>query len=206
MTADATVAYPAADAQERRTLILGTRLFLAANTMLMLAMLFAYLYLRSQNLNGMWRPAGIIGDLPPLGMTITLLLQAAALGAVVAAIGGAARGRSVRGVVALALILALASGIVRVWYQYNLGPGWGTHPSDSAGNYLYYTYTAVSEMWLAIIIVEVLLGCLWLVSLVTPGPRATSAPATERHLRAFSEFWAYTLVVSTLVWLLIRLV
>jgi hypothetical protein len=98
-------------------------------------------------------------------------------------------------------VVALGSGLVagglRVWYQYNLGAGWRI----SNG-----TYAAVSEMWLGIFLVEVLVGCLWLLTLVVPGPRARHRAASQRHLRAFSEFWLYMLIASTFVWLLIRLV
>jgi heme/copper-type cytochrome/quinol oxidase subunit 3 len=196
MTADATVAYPAQEVMERRTLLLGTRLFLAANTMLMLAMLFAYLYLRSQNNNGMWRPDGI-ADLSSVGITIVLLLQAGCLAAVIAAVGAAERGGAARNIAAVALLLGLAAGVVRVWYQYNLGAGWTINNG---------TYPAVSEYWFGILIVEILLGCVWLLSIVAPGARASNPAASARHLRAFSEFWAYMLVLSTLVWLLVRLV
>ncbi len=196
MTADSAVSYPAEEVAERRTLLLGNRLFLSANTMLMLAMLFAYLYLRSQNYNSMWRPDGV-ADLSAIPMAITLLLQLACLVAVVAAVGTAARGGAVRVVTGVALLLGLAAGALRVWYQYNLGGGWVINNG---------TYTAVSEMWFGILIVEILLGCLWLVSMVTPGPRSANPAALSRHLGAFAEFWAYMLVLSTLVWLLVRLV
>ena len=61
-------------------------------------------------------------------------------------------------------------------------------------------------MWLGIFIVEILIGCLWLLSIVLPGPRAQDRLAAVNHLRAFSEFWLYMLIVSTFVFLLIRLV
>jgi heme/copper-type cytochrome/quinol oxidase subunit 3 len=184
------------EAMQRRTLLLGNRLFLGANTMLMLAMLFAFLFLRSQNYGGMWRPDGI-ADLSGLSMAITLLLQLGSLIAVVAALGAAQRSAAWRGIGVIALVLGVAAGTVRIWYQYNLGSGWVINNG---------TYTAVSEMWFGIFIVEVLLGCLWLLSIVLPGPRARDPAASSRHLRAFSEFWLYLLIASTFVWLLVRLV
>jgi heme/copper-type cytochrome/quinol oxidase subunit 3 len=184
------------EAMQRRTLLLGNRLFLGANTMLMLAMLFAFLFLRSQNYGGMWRPDGI-ADLSALPMAITLLLQLGCLVAVVAALGAAQRSAAWRGIGVVALVLGLAAGVARVWYQYNLGSGWVINNG---------TYTAVSEMWFGIFIVEVLLGSLWLLTIVLPGPRANDRAAALRHLRAFSEFWLYVLVASTFVWLLVRLV
>jgi heme/copper-type cytochrome/quinol oxidase subunit 3 len=191
---------------ERRTLLLGNRLFLAANTMVMLAMVFAYLFLRSQNYGGNWRPAGI-ADLSGLPMAITLLLQLGCLVAVLAALAAAQRGAAVRGIGMIALVLGLAAGVMRVWYQYNLGDGWVINTRVVAGQVVQAgTYTAVSEMWFGIFIVEVLLGCLWLLSIVVPGPRAHDRAASLNHLRAFSEFWLYLLIASTLVWLLVRLV
>ena len=184
------------EAMQRRTLLLGNRLFLGANTMLMLAMLFAFLFLRSQNYGGMWRPDGI-ADLSAPPMAIALLLQLGCLVAAVATLAAARRGAGVRGVAMVALVLGLAAGAARIWYQYNLGSGWVINNG---------TYTAVSEMWFGIFIVEVLLGCLWLLSIVMPGPRARDRVATLNHLRAFSEFWLYLLVASTFVWLLVRLV
>lgn len=184
------------EATERRTLLLGNRLFLGANTMVMLAMLFAFLFLRSQNYGGMWRPGGI-DDLASVPMAIVLLLQLGCLVAVLAALSAAESGAAWRGLAVLALAIGLVAGGLRVWYQYNLGAGW------VVGN---GTYAAVSEMWLGIFIVEVLVACLWLLSIVVPGPRAHDRPASLRHLRAFSEFWLYLLVASTFAWLLIRLV
>jgi heme/copper-type cytochrome/quinol oxidase subunit 3 len=194
------------EAMQRRTLLLGNRLFLGANTMIMLAMLFAFLFLRSQNYGGNWRPDGI-ADLSGLPMAITLLLQLGCLIAALAALAAAQRGAAVRGVGLIALVLGLAAGVARVWYQYNLGDGWVINTRSVAGQTVQAgTYTAVSEMWLGIFIVEVLLGCVWLLSIVVPGPRAHDRMATVRHLRAFSEFWLYLLIASTFVWLLIRLV
>jgi heme/copper-type cytochrome/quinol oxidase subunit 3 len=195
------------EAMERRTLLLGNRLFLGANTMVMLAMLFAFLFLRSQNYGGMWRPDGIAG-LAGVPMAIILLLQLGCLAAVQAALSAAQRGAAWRSIGVVALVLGLVAGGLRVWNQYNLGAGWvittkTAAPPDPAGG---GTYAAVSEMWLGIFIVEVLLGSLWLLTIVLPGPRARDRAASLRHLRAFSEFWLYLLIASTLVFLLIRLV
>jgi heme/copper-type cytochrome/quinol oxidase subunit 3 len=180
----------------RRTLMIGNRLFLAANTMLMGAMIFAYLFLRGNNYGGNWRPDGI-ADLPSVSMAVTLLLQLACLVAVLGALRAVQGGADVRALGAVALVFGLAAGVARVWYQYNLGSGWVITTG---------TYTAVSEMWFAILIVELLLGWFWLLSIVVAGPRNSTKAATTRHLRAFSEFWFYMLIASTFVWLLVRLV
>jgi heme/copper-type cytochrome/quinol oxidase subunit 3 len=194
------------DAMQRRTLLLGNRLMIAANTMLMLAMLFTYLFLRWNNYAGNWRPSGI-ADLASVPMAIMLLLQLGCLVAVLAAVGAAARGTGARALAVVALVLGLAAGVLRVWYQYNLGDGWVINTRIVGGNVVQAgTYTATTEMWFGILIVEVLLACVWLFSIVIPGPRANDAAAQSRHLRAFAEFWGYLLILSTLVFLLARLV
>jgi heme/copper-type cytochrome/quinol oxidase subunit 3 len=205
MSSTSAVVLDPQETTERRTLLLGNRLFLGANTMVMLAMLFAFLFLRSQNYGGMWRPDGIAG-LAGVPMAIMLLLQLGCLAAVLAALSAAQRGTGWRSIGAVALVLSLVAGGLRVWYQYNLGDGWVISTSTASTPPTGGTYAAVSEMWLGLLIVEVLLGSLWLLSIVLPGQRARDRAASLRHLRAFSEFWLYLLIVSTFVFLLIRLV
>ncbi len=196
------VTYQVDETTQRRTFLVGIRLFLAANTMLMGAMLFGYLYLRATNNAGMWRPDGI-ADLSSVPMGIVLLLQLACLGAVIAALGAARRGGNVRGIGAVAFVLGLAAGGMRVWYQYNLGD----HPTDPPGWVINNgTYPAITEMWFGILIIEILIGVLWLFSIVIAGERAAHPLVAARHLRGFAEFWAYMLVLSTFVFLLVRLV
>jgi heme/copper-type cytochrome/quinol oxidase subunit 3 len=192
---DSAILYQTDENIQRRTFLVGVRLFLSANTMLMLAMLFAYLYLRANNNNSMWRPDGI-DDLSGTGMAVVLVLQAACLVVVVAAISAVQRGAH-RAVGAVALVLALAAGVARVWYQYHLGNGWVINNG---------TYTAVTEMWFGVLIVEILVGVFWLLSIVIPGERAAHPLVAARHLRGFAEFWGYLLVVSTFVFVLARLV
>jgi heme/copper-type cytochrome/quinol oxidase subunit 3 len=197
MSANAAGVYQTDENTQRRTFLVGIRLFLAANTMLMGALLFAYLYLRATNNAGMWRPDGI-DDLSGLHMAIILVLQAACLVAVIVAIGAIRRdGSAYRGVGIIALVLGLAAGAYRVWYQYHLGNGWVINNG---------TYTAVTEMWFGILIIELLVGVIWLFTIILPGPRSAHPLVAARHLRGFAEFWGYMLVASTFVFLLARLV
>ena len=196
MNADVAGAFESPEAaaeRSRRTLLVGTRLALAANTMFMCAMLFAYLYLRGNNFGGGWRPDGL-AELTTPPMALVLILQLVVLMAVLAALAVARRGGAARAVAAAALIVGIVAMGARVWFQYNLGDGWTINNG---------TYTAVSEMWFGALIVEVGLGCIWLLSIAAS---ARDRVATANHLRAFSEFWAYLLVLSTLVFCLIRFV
>ncbi len=196
-TTGAVVAHHSIDeGLEHRTLLVGTRLFLAANTMLMLAMLFTYIYLRGNNWNGMWRPSGI-EDIPSISMAIVLILQAACLVVVVAALGNARRGGAFRTMALIGLVLGLAALAARIWYQFNLGSNWIINNG---------TYVATSMLWLGLLIAEVFMGCLWLMAIAIPSQRAADGAVGARHLRAFTEYWCYLLVLSTLVFLLIRLV
>ncbi|HSP65039.1 MAG TPA: hypothetical protein VLO10_02510 [Candidatus Deferrimicrobium sp.] len=202
MSADSAAVYQTDENTQNRTFLVGIRLFLAANTMMMGAFLFAYLYLRATNNNSMWRPDGI-ADLSSVPMGIILLLQLACLVVVLAAIPAARRGTGARGIGAIALLLALAAGGLRVWYQYNLGD----HATDPPGWVISNgTYTAVTEMWLGVLIVEILVGVLWLFTIILPGPRSAHPLVAARHLRGFAEFWGYMLVLSTFVFVLARLV
>jgi hypothetical protein len=195
MSVDTAVAYEApavAQARERRTLLLGTRLALAALAMLQFAMLFAYLYLRGNNFNGAWHPDGI-AQLEGVPVAIILAVQLACLAAVAVALraGSAA---AARGIAAVALLLAVGAMVGRVLLQYHLGDGWVIENG---------TYPAVSEMWFGILIVQVGLGCLWLLSIVMG---ARDRAATSNHLRAFADYWLFSLVLSALVFMLVRLV
>ncbi len=202
MSADSSIVYQTDENTQNRTFLVGVRLFLAANTMVMGAFLFAYLYLRATNNNSMWRPDGI-ADLASVPMAIILVLQLVALIVVLAAIPAARRGVSVRALGGLALLIALVAGGMRVWYQYNLGD----HTTDPPGWVISNgTYAAVTEMWLGVLIIELLVGVLWLFTIVLPGPRSAHPLVAARHLRGFAEFWGYMLVVSTFVFLLARLV
>jgi heme/copper-type cytochrome/quinol oxidase subunit 3 len=202
MSANPAAVYQTDENTQRRTFLVGIRLFLAANTMMMGALLFAYLYLRATNNNGMWRPDGI-ADLSSVPMGIILLLQLACLLVVLGALAAARRGAGARAMGVVALLLALAAGGMRVWYQYNLGD----HPTDPPGWVINNgTYAAVTEMWFGILIIEILVGVLWLFTIVLPGPRSAHPLVAARHLRGFAEFWGYMLVASTFVFLLARLV
>ncbi len=197
MSTDTAAVYQTDETTQRRTFLVGVRLFLAANTTLMGAMLFGYLYLRATNNANMFRPDGI-DDLSGIGMAVVLLLQAACLVAVVTAIGAfRENGSAHRMIGIIAFVLALAAGVARVWYQYHLGNGRVINNG---------TYTAITEMWFGILIVELLVGVLWLFTIVVAGPRAAHPLVAARHLRGFAEFWGYMLVASTFVFLLVRLV
>ena len=183
-----------ATVRARHTLLVGTRLALAANTTLNFSMLFALLYLRLNNFNGGFKPDGV--EAPGLGVgLLTILLQVLSLLAVLAALGAVRRGAgAARGMVALGLLLGIASVVARIYQEYHLGNGSELHKS---------TYSATAALWFAILIAEVILGCLWMVFILNSGrsragagPERTIAgelntePATAvsaRHLRALDR-------------------
>ncbi|MDQ6748020.1 MAG: hypothetical protein M3010_07960, partial [Candidatus Dormibacteraeota bacterium] len=101
----------------RHTLVVGTRLALAANTTLNFSMLFALLYLRLNNFNSAFKPDGV--EAPGLGIgLLTIVLQVVSLVAVLAALGAVRRGVSAaQGMVALALLFGLASVVARIYQE-----------------------------------------------------------------------------------------
>jgi len=197
--------------RSRRTLLVGTRLALAANTTFNFAMLFSLLYLRLNNFNGGFKPDGV--EAPDLGVgLITIALQVVSMFAALAALGAVRRGAgAAKGMLAVSLLFGIASVVARIYQEYHLGVGSELHKS---------TYSATAAMWFAILVFEVILGCLWLVFLLgsgrasdrggpersTAGELITEATVavTQRHLRAFAEFWVYLTVLSTAVFLLIH--
>ena len=104
-----------------RSLIVGSRMMLAANTTLQLTFLFAYLYLRANNFGGMWRPG--VGT-PAPGITLMILLVPVVTTLVLgAAVGVAGRGdrRALTRILGPALLLGAATIAVRVYQLYHTG-------------------------------------------------------------------------------------
>ena len=177
-----------------RSLIVGSRMMLAANTTLQLTFLFAYLYLRANNFGGMWRPG--VGT-PAPGITLMILLVPVVTTLVLgAAVGVAGRGdrRALTRILGPALLLGAATIAVRMYQLYHTG-------YDLAAG----TYVDIAVIWLAVILAEFVLGALWMVSIYNSHVRQTVV-ASHSHVRALFEYWLYVTVVAVVVSGLIQFV
>ena len=106
-----------------RNIAAGTRLWAGATTFFFLGPFFAFLYLRSLNTGGMWRPPHVD---PPrsLGATIMVLVVAAAIAVVLASrVADSARDRAWKPLVAVALVLGLAAVLLQGIEYARLGFG-----------------------------------------------------------------------------------
>ena len=178
------------------SLILGSRLMLGANLTAQLSFLFAYLYLRANNNNGMWHPDGV--GPPPIGLGVAvLLLQVATFAIVWAASSALSRRPGPSGLVRmlqLGLVLGLACLGFRLFQITHLG--W----TPDKG-----TYVDVSILWFFFLAAQVFIGVLWLIKLLSGQMRHTVL-VTVADLRSAAEYWAFVTVVSIMVFLLVQYV
>jgi heme/copper-type cytochrome/quinol oxidase subunit 3 len=111
---------------------LGARLFVAADAFVFLAFLFAYLYLRSLNQHGLWRPPHTSPSLA-LGI-VTLVTVVGSAGALVLALRSlrAGRPRTWRAGAGLSLVLLLAAVVAQGWQL--VDPGFSPYHAGAFGS------------------------------------------------------------------------
>jgi hypothetical protein len=178
-----------------QTFTLASRLVLAANTTLQLTFLFAYLYLRANNFNGMWHPSGVSAP-PEVLALVALLVPVVALVAFWAASLALTRGAasSINGLLWLALAFMVLTAAVRIFLMYQLG--WDVTNG---------TYIDISTVWYAVILSEFIIVGLWTISLVMGHVRGTT-PITSVQARAVVEQWSYVTVAAFAVYALVEFV
>lgn len=178
-----------------QTFALTSRLVLAANTTLQLTLLFAYLYLRANNFNGMWHPSGVNAP-PEVLALVALLVPVVALVALWAMSLAVARGTgaSINGLLWLALAFIVLTGAVRIFLMYQFS--WDVTNG---------TYIDISTVWYGVVLSEFIIVGLWTLSLVMGHVRGT-APITSVQARAVVEQWSYVTVVAFAVYALVEFV
>ena len=178
-----------------RTLVVASRLMLAANTTFQLTMLFTYLYLRANNFGGMWHPSGVSS--PPevialAALVLPLIGVLALLGVNSAVARGSERAGSLKGLLVLALAAVILTGAVRIFLMYQFG--WDLQNG---------TYIDVSTVWYGIVLAEFIAVGLWLLSLVMGRIRGQS-PISPPQARAMLEQWTYVTGAAIVVYLLVQ--
>src|SRR5665213_4100526 len=183
-------------AEPSRTLTVGSRLALGANTTLQLTFLFTFLYLRANNFGGGWNPGGVSGP-PEVLALVALLAPVVALVALWAVSNAMKRGAaqsSVNGMLWLAFAFVVLTGAIRIFLMYQFGSAWNLQNG---------TYIDVSVAWYGVILAEFILAGLWTMSLVMGHVRGTS-PITTAQSRALVEQWSYITVVAFVVYALVE--
>jgi hypothetical protein len=177
------------------TFTLTSRLVLAANTTLQLTFLFAYLYLRANNFNGMWHPSGVSAP-PEVLALVALLVPVVALVALWAMSLAVARGTgaSINGLLWLALAFIVLTGAVRIFLMYQFS--WDVTNG---------TYIDISTVWYGVVLSEFIIVGLWTLSIVMGHVRGTT-PITSVQARAVVEQWSYITVVAFAVYALVEFV
>jgi heme/copper-type cytochrome/quinol oxidase subunit 3 len=186
-----------------RNLAIAARLSAGATTFAFFCPFFAYLYLRSLNSAGMWRPARV--DPPQgLGATITALIVVSGIALLLAS-----RDRGASAWMPL-VALALASGLAGVALQCVAYARLGFGPTDGG-------YASVFVAWTGLNAVFVFGTMLWAETLLAYGLRArrhTSTPLgdldsphalIQPRLVALAFYSAYLAALGVVMWAVLYL-
>jgi heme/copper-type cytochrome/quinol oxidase subunit 3 len=185
-------------------LAIGARLSAGATTFAFLGPFFGYLYLRSLDNAGMWRPAHV--DPPQgFGAAITGLIVVSGVALMLAS-------RPARASLWMPLVaLALASGLAAVVLQCVAYAHLGFGPTDGG-------YASVFIAWTGLNAVFVFGTMLWAETLLACGLRTrrqASPPAgdldrldplIQPRLAALAFYWAYLAALGVVMWAVLYLV
>jgi len=184
---------------ESRILSVGAYLLAAAATFFFVAFLFAFLYLRALNSNGLWAGPKKGHHVPvPTGSGIAILVCILASVALtrLAVVELRGRGRDLwLPVAAAGLLLGLAAVAIQCWQYTDLGFG-----TEEGG------YASVFLGWTGFFAVFSFGAMLWLEMILATArrsPGAGTAARPERDLSSFFVFWATLGVVEIAAFVLI---
>jgi heme/copper-type cytochrome/quinol oxidase subunit 3 len=173
-------------------LAVGIRLWAGATTFVFFAPFFAYLYLRSLDSAGLWRPADVD---PPQGFGATIVALTV-LSSVALWLGS--RRASASGWLPLAG-LSLGLGLAAVVFQCVEYAGLGFGPTDGG-------YASVFVGWTGLNALFVLGTMLWLETLLAFGLRTRdSLPLVRPRLEALAFYWAFLAGLGALMWVVLYL-
>jgi heme/copper-type cytochrome/quinol oxidase subunit 3 len=180
----------------------GTRLWAGATVFFFLGPVFAYVYLRSLDSAGLWRPTGV--DPPQgFGAAIMLLAVASAVALLLASrSSGSSRGSAWLASVALALALGLGAVALQVVAYVRLGFG----PTDGG-------YASVFVAWTGLTALLTLATMVWLETLLACGLRSRKQAAStsaddsgiQPRLAALASYWAFLAALGVVMWIVLYL-
>lgn len=179
----------------------GTRLWAGATVFFFLGPVFAYVYLRSLDSAGLWRPDGVD---PPQGFGAAIMLLAVASGVALvlaARASGSSKDRAWLVLVVLALVLGLGAVALQIVEYVRLGFG----PTDGG-------YASVFVAWTGLTALLTLATMVWLETLLAYGLRSrkrasTSADDTDvqPRLTALASYWAFLAALGVVMWVVLYL-
>lgn len=168
---------------EARILAVGSYLLAAAATFFFVSFLFAFLYLRALNSNGLWggpRRGHHVSVPTGSGIAILVCVLVSVALARFAIVELRGRGRDLwLPAGAAALLLGLAAVAVQCWQYTDLG--FGTEEGGYASVYLGWTGFYSIVVFGAMLWLEIILATAW---------RNRALPRPERELSSFFVFWA----------------
>ena len=134
-----------APAARSLNLRLGARLFVAADAFVFLAFLFAYLYLRSLNQHGLWRPPHTSPSLALGLVTLVAVVGSAASFVVALRALRAGRPRNWRAGAGLSLVLMLVALVAQGWQL--VDPGFSPYHAGAFGSvFVGFTATLLAHL------------------------------------------------------------
>jgi heme/copper-type cytochrome/quinol oxidase subunit 3 len=168
---------------ESRIVSVGSYLLSAAATFFFIAFLFAFLYLRALNSNGLWggpKPGHHVPTTLTSGIAILACVLVSVLLTRVALVELRGRGRALWWPAGVsALLLGLASVAIQCWQYTDLAFG------TSEGG-----YASVYLGWTGFFTIFVFGAMLWLETILATARRAPAPATPEPDLASFSVFWS----------------
>jgi heme/copper-type cytochrome/quinol oxidase subunit 3 len=188
-----------------RSLYVAARLLAGATTFFFLAFLFAYFYLRSLNINHMWKPAHVKPE-QGLGAAFVACVIASALLALFAASRAHAKDRSWSISASIAVLLGLLAVALQciAYTKQKFGP------TDGA-------YASVYCAWTAFYLIAILGTMYWIETQVAGELRARRSPAEHGDIRdpdrliapgldAAAFYWAFLAALGVIAYVTLYLI
>ncbi len=169
---------------EARIVSLGSYLLSAATTFFFISFLFAFLYLRALNSNGLWggpKPGHHVPTTTTSGIAILACVLVSVLLVRLALVELRGSTRALWWpACAGALLLGLAAVAIQCWQYTDLGFG-----TEEGG------YASVYLGWTGFFTIFTFGAMLWLETILATARRAPAkAPEVEKSVASFSVFWA----------------
>jgi heme/copper-type cytochrome/quinol oxidase subunit 3 len=205
-----------------RNLVSAGQLLASATAFFFLAFVFAYFYLRTLNVNGMWKPKHV----DPSVTWGTIVMACIVASAILVRLGYADHRRDARAAWrrkgAVALVLGLLALVLQViaWTRQDFGPADGAYASVFFGwTAFMWLFVLGTMFWLETVLATSFRYRGWSrgAAVVQPGEAAGDPDRTGSDIRdpvslvraelgALSFYWAFVAGIAVLTWIVLYLV